>query len=138
MKNITPIQLRFSDVDMAKHVHNAAYLQYFELGRMGLLRQFMEENHDWTTAGLILARNEVDYRIPIHLNYNVQIETWCGAIGTKSFDLRYAIRGTQDDRTFAEGRSVMVCFDYTRQITILIPEAWRTALARMMETDATK
>ena len=138
MRNTTPIQLRFSDVDMAKHVHNAAYLQYFELGRMDLLRQFMEEDHDWTTAGLILARNEVDYRIPLHLSDTAQVETWCGRIGGKSFDLHYAVRSTKDGRTFAEGRSVMVCFNYSEQRSFELPDAWRAALARMMETDATK
>ena len=35
----------------------------------------------------------------------------------------------------AEGRSVMVCFDYTTNSPIPVPAAWRTALARMMDTD---
>lgn len=135
MRNITPVQIRFSDVDMAKHVHNAAYLQYFELGRMDLLRQFMEKEHDWTTTGLILARNEVDYRIPIHLSDGVEVATWCGRIGAKSFDLHYAVRSAEDGRIFAEGRSVMVCFNYMDQRSIELPEAWRKALARMMEND---
>ncbi|HRO40765.1 MAG TPA: thioesterase family protein, partial [Flavobacteriales bacterium] len=66
MKITTPVQVRFSDLDMARHVHNAVYLEYFELGRMDLLRQFMEPDHDWVRTGLILARNEVDHRRPIH------------------------------------------------------------------------
>lgn len=135
MRNITPVQIRFSDVDMAKHVHNAAYLHYFELGRMDLLRQFMEKDHDWTVAGLILARNEVDYRIPIHLSDTVQVETWCGRIGAKSFDLCYAVRSAKDERTFAEGRSVMVCFNYTEQRSFELPGPWRIFLARIMETN---
>lgn len=31
----TKIQLRFSDFDMGNHVHNAAYLNYFESARIG-------------------------------------------------------------------------------------------------------
>ncbi len=135
MRNITPVQIRFSDVDMAKHVHNAAYLHYFELGRMDLLRQFMKKDHDWTEAGLILARNEVDYRIPIHLSETIQVETWCGSIGTKSFDLLYAVRSAKDGRTFAEGRSVMVCFNYTKQRSFELPESWRAFLARIVENE---
>ena len=31
-----PIQIRFADVDMARHVHNAVYLHWFEAARMAL------------------------------------------------------------------------------------------------------
>lgn len=132
MKITTPVQVRFSDLDMAKHVHNAVYLQYFELGRMDLLRHFMEKDHDWVRTGLILARNEVDYRKPIHSADPVQVQTWCGKIGEKSFDLCYQVQHGKTGSVFAEGRSVMVAFDYEKQASIAIPEAWRTALARFM------
>ena len=136
----TPIQIRFSDVDLARHVHNAVYLQYFELGRMNLLRQFMDKNHDWMIVGLILARNEVDYRLPIHLAEEIAVETSCTKLGNKSFDLSYAVFSMKDGerRLHAEGRSVMVCFDYTKNATIPLPEEWRTALARMMKDDEPK
>jgi acyl-CoA thioester hydrolase len=133
MRITTPVQVRFSDLDMARHVHNAVYLQYFELGRMDLLRHFMEKDHDWVRTGLILARNEVDHRKPIHLADPVQVQTWCGRIGDKSFDLMYAVQHVQDGSVFAEGRSVLVAFDYHQQTSIALPQTWRTALARFME-----
>lgn len=135
MKITTPVQVRFSDLDMARHVHNAVYLEYFELGRMELLRRFIEKDHDWVHLGLILARNEVDHRKPIHLADQVQVQTWCGKLGEKSFDLCYAVQSADGSTLFAEGRSVMVCFDYSKQASIPVPEAWRTALARMMDND---
>ncbi len=129
----TPIQIRFSDLDMARHVHNAVYLQYFELGRMDLLRQVMAKDHDWIRTGLILARNEVDHRKPIHLSDPVQVRTWCGRVGDKSFDLHYAVEHAENRSVFAEGRSVLVAFDYGQQASIRLPDDWRTALARFME-----
>ncbi len=33
----------------------------------------------------------------------------------------------------AQGRSVMVCFNYHENKSIAVPERWRTALARMRE-----
>ena len=133
MKITTPVQVRFSDLDMARHVHNAVYLEYFELGRMDLLRQFMEPDHDWVRTGLILARNEVDHRRPIHLADPVQVLTWCGRIGDKSFDLNYQVQHAKDGSVFAEGRSVMVCFDYSIQSSIEVPADWRNALARFLD-----
>ncbi|MBK7382609.1 MAG: acyl-CoA thioesterase [Flavobacteriales bacterium] len=132
-KAIVPIQLRFADLDMAHHAHNAVYLHWFELARMALLRRFIPPGHDWKNQGLILARNEVDYRAPVHLNDEIEVECWCSAIGSKSFDLEYAVvRVKKEERTIcAEGRSVMVCFDYVESRTIGIPENWRGALSNL-------
>ncbi|MBL8001726.1 MAG: acyl-CoA thioesterase [Flavobacteriales bacterium] len=138
MRTKTPIQVRFHDIDMAHHVHNAVYLSYFELARMDFLRQFIEKDHDWKKFGLILARNEVDYRQPVHLSDQVEVETWCSNVGNKSFDLSYALFVKQPDgrKLCTQGRSVMVCFDYVAGTSISVPDAWRIALARLMENDA--
>ena len=134
MPTITvPIQIRFADLDMAHHVHNAVYLHWFELARMALLRSFIPQGHDWKKQGLILARNEVDYRLPVHLHDQVEVECWSSAIGNKSFDLSYAVRRVNSDRpaVVAEGRSVLVCFDYAEGRTVEIVADWRKALAAL-------
>ncbi len=138
MRTKTSVQVRFHDIDMAHHVHNAVYLSYFEQARMDFLRQFIEKDHDWKRLGLILARNEVDYRQPVHLSDSVEVETWCSNIGNKSFDLSYAlfVRTSDGRKLCTQGRSVMVCFDYVSGSSILLPDAWRVALARLMENDA--
>lgn len=130
MKATTPVQIRFSDVDLAQHVHNAVYLQWFELSRMAFLRTIVPPEHDWKAQSLILARNEVDYRMPIHLHDSIVAEAWCSAIGHKSFDLRYRILRKVDEGTelCAEGRSVMVCFDYAQKRSIPVPDQWRIGL----------
>lgn len=129
-----PIQIRFADVDMARHVHNAVYLHFFEAARMALLQQFIAPDHDWRTQGLILARNEVDYRMPVHLTDLIEAEAWCGTIGNKSFDLTYAIHRIGGDKpgVCAEGRSVMVCFDYKENKSIALPGPWRQALEQLI------
>ena len=135
MRTTTPIQVRFNDIDMARHAHNAVYLSWFEQGRMEFLRGFIQKEHDWRVNGLILARNEIDYRSPVHLGDQVEVECWCSNIGNKSFDLNYALFVRKDEGRVlsAQGRSVMVCFDYTANTSVAVPEAWRTALARMRE-----
>lgn len=127
---------------MAGHAHNAVYLSWFEQARMDLLRNFIERKHDWKVLGLIVARNEVDYRGPVHLSDQVEVECWCDRLGSKSFDLRYALYVVKDPSAGSgparqlrtEGRSVMVCYDYTANTAIAVPDAWRTALESMMGT----
>ena len=126
----TKVQIRFADVDMARHVHNAAYLHYFELARMALLATFIAKDHDWRAQGLILARNEVDYRKPVHISDHVEVDCWCSAIGNKSFTLDYAVDRVKDGKRerCADGKSVMVCIDYSAGATIGLPVAWRQVL----------
>lgn len=130
----TTIQVRFNDIDMAGHAHNAVYLSWFEQARMDLLRNFIEKDHDWKKAGMILARNEVDYKRPVHLSDQVEVECFCSAIGTKSFDLGYSLFVVKagERALHAQGRSVMVCFNYTTNTSFPVPETWRAKLARMM------
>jgi acyl-CoA thioester hydrolase len=52
----TAIQVRFADCDMAGHIHNAAYLHYFETGRIMFFVSDLGENWDWRKEGLILKR----------------------------------------------------------------------------------
>ena len=131
----TKIQVRFNDIDMAGHAHNGVYISWFEQARMELLRNFIEKHHDWKEQGMILARNEVDYVRPVHLSDEVEVRCWCIRVGTKSFDLGYELFATREGKRHlsAKGRSVMVCFNYITHETIEVPDAWRTALARMME-----
>ena len=124
------IQVRFSDVDLAGHVHNAVYLQWFELARMAFLSRFVPRDHDWQAQGIILARNEVDYRMPVHLHDVLEAEAWCSAVGSKRFDLSYTVHRMGGERPgiCAEGRSILVCYDYRTGRTMTLPENWRTVL----------
>jgi acyl-CoA thioester hydrolase len=129
-----PVQVRFADVDMAGHVHNSVYLHWFELARMRFLEQVVPTGNDWGEQGLILARNEVDHRMPVRLHDQVEAAAWCSAIGRSSFDLSYRIRRTGGGPAgiCAEGRSVLVCFDYTLQKSKPIPHPWLSRLEALV------
>lgn len=128
------IQIRFADIDLAGHVHNAVYLHWFELGRMQFQERFIAKDHDWRVEGLILARTEVDYRSPVRLGDAIELRTWCSAVGNKSFVLNYFVeRISNGQRTVvAEGMTVLVCFSYEQDRTIPVPGTWRNALDSLL------
>ena len=128
-----PIQIRFADVDMSRHVHNAVYLHWFEAARVAYFSRFIRSDHDWLSQGLILARNEVDYRLPVLFMDEIEVEVWCNSIGKKSIDMRYTIvRKSDRPGICAEGRSVLVCYNANTSSSIEIPAHWRTALEELM------
>jgi acyl-CoA thioester hydrolase len=129
-KRAYKIQVRFVDIDVMGHVNNAVYLNYFEQARMMFFADLVGKQWDWVNNGLVLARNEVNYKEPVLLNDDVYISIWCTKIGTKSFDLSYELMVTtpEGDRVKANGVSVLVCFDYKTKQTIEVPELWRSVL----------
>lgn len=118
-----PVEIRFSDVDMAGHVHNAAYFQYFEMSRIKFFYdKIAGKNWDWKKQSLVVAHNEIDYFKPIFLNDRIEVEVSIAEMGTKSFKLLYQVM--RGEEICAKGNTVMVCFDVEQQTSIAIPKEW--------------
>jgi acyl-CoA thioester hydrolase len=132
MKHLATIPVRYVDIDAMGHVNNAVYLNYFEQARMDFFENSIGENWDWKKDGIVLARNEVDYVSPIFLCKSVFIETELERIGTKSITLCYEVRKTAEagSQVYARGKSVIVCFDYERGVTVAISERWKKAFGQ--------
>ena len=121
------IQIRFKDVDSMGHVNNANHFTYFELARVHYFNEVVKETINWSKQGIILARMEIDYKMPILLNDDVWVYSRVSRLGTKSFEVEYIIIKIVSEREVpvAIGKSVQVCFDYETNITIPVPERWK-------------
>ena len=127
----TPIQLRFSDFDMGGHVHNAAYLNYFESARIGFFLAGFGPDWNWKKDGLIIKKNTIEYHIPTFIEDKIHVEVACNYIGSKSFTLTYSVLD-ENQKLKAYGESVIVCFDYTLQQTVTIPPKMRALLEKQL------
>lgn len=123
----TAIQLRFKDYDSLGHVNNANHLTFMETARMEYFHDVVTKTNDWKKTGLILAKFIIDYVKPIQLTDNIIAFTRCSRLGNKSFDLAYELRSRKGMKEvlMATGLSTIVCFNYEKQETILIPAGWR-------------
>lgn len=123
------IQVRFSDCDMLGHVNNAVYLNYFESARLHYLQALLGRNWDWTKKGIILLKNTIEYKLPVFLNEEIEVEMKTVKLGNKSFTLNYILYANGVQKTI--GESIMVCFDYEKNATIEIPEILKLALEKL-------
>ena len=126
----TKLQVRFNDLDMAGHVHNSVYLNYFEIGRIDYFNQVITNNWNWKEKGILVARNEVDYLKPTHFYDNIFVETFCENVGKKSLTLGYKIFKEKDSvkELCSTGRSILVCFDFELNGSVEVFEEWKIAL----------
>jgi len=114
-----PVQVRFRDLDALGHVNNAVYLTYFEVARAAY---FSRLERDWVERGhFILARAEVDFLRPIHLEDPVEVGVRVVRIGRSSFDMEYRVEVRGEEA--ARGRTVQVWLEGGRPAPL--PEAIR-------------
>ena len=117
----TEIQKRFSDVDPFQHVNNVSQQMYFDVGKMEYYEQVLGDE-----VRIITVSTSTSYMGQIRLHDRVRVTTTCEKIGNKSLTLFQQL--VVDGRVRSESRSVMVAFDFARQLSMPVPEAWRTRL----------
>ena len=127
--NPAKIEVRFADCDLMGHVNNAVYLSYFEQARMHCFQYILDEQWDWKENGIILVKNEVSYLKPVFLHDKPSIFVYLDEIGTKSFTLSYVMK-VKDD-VVAEGKSKLVCFDFTKNQSVEVYPTMKKALEQL-------
>jgi acyl-CoA thioester hydrolase len=120
------IEVRFRDCDPLGHVNNAVYLTYLEQARLYYWRSLwgFRIEATTTTPGVIMARAEIDYRIPAKYGETLEVRIDLAAVGRTSFTYDYEIVD-QQGRVVASARTVQVMYDYAAAKPVPIPDAIR-------------
>jgi|694.fasta_scaffold03811_6 acyl-CoA thioester hydrolase len=127
-------EIRFADIDAMGHVNNAVYLSYFEQARIHFFSQIIMLNWDWRKQGILVARNEINYKLPVYHKDHIVVLVGCSAVGSKSFTLSYEVK--RGEEVCSYGSSVLVCFDHETQQSAVIPDLWREKLLLIRSTAA--
>ena len=85
-------EIRFSDIDSYGIVHNAKFLIFFEQSRIALFSKISGE-WDWKKSGVLVANQEVNYKVPVTMRDKLEILVWIESLGNKS--MTYAYEGTK-------------------------------------------
>lgn len=131
-KHKTDVEVRFVDVDAFGHVNNANYLTYLEMARVNYFDEVADWQYNWSKQGIIVAKAEIDFIIPIKFKDEISVYTRCSRLGNKSFDLEYRIVRILEgqEQLMADGVTVMVAFDYDAKKSIEIPAEWKEAILK--------
>jgi acyl-CoA thioester hydrolase len=87
--------VRWDDIDAFGHVNNAKYLTYIQEARFQWSYfQYAAKNDKPTLVEMVVARNEIDYLVPIYEGGRFfDVNLWVESIGTSSFVLGYEVVG---------------------------------------------
>jgi acyl-CoA thioester hydrolase len=122
-----PVDVRFADLDALNHVNHAKYFTYMETARIHYCRDVFSWDGQSDAMGVIIAQATCQYKLPLVFGDKVICHMRASRLGGKSFDFEYLLIRA-DDVIVAEASTVQVAFDYNRQISIPVPDHWRSAI----------
>ncbi|MFC4336759.1 acyl-CoA thioesterase [Salininema proteolyticum] len=128
----TEVALRWSDMDKFGHLNNAVYGTLFEEARVAsMFSEAREAGVESFEKGVVVARHETDFLLPVLHEQTVRIELWVERIGNSSFTFAYELFA--DDKLAAKARTVMVLIDAATASPKRIGEREKEFLERWIE-----
>lgn len=129
------LPVQWGDMDSFAHVNNVVYLRWFESARIayferaGILERMATER-----VGPILARQTIDYRLPLQYPDTLRVATTVIKLGKTSFTMGLRMRSRAQGRAIAaEGESVVVMMDYRAGRKV---QLWEELRRRIEELEA--
>jgi acyl-CoA thioester hydrolase len=88
---VTPVPVRWSDIDMYQHINHATMVTILEEARIPFLREPF--GAEITTIGLLIAEVKVTYRGQLRLiDSPLQVTVWVKRLRAVDFTLGYDVR----------------------------------------------
>jgi len=124
------IPVAWGEMDAFQHINNVVYLRWLETARMAyFVRLGVMERMERERVGPILARNVVDYRLPVTWPDTVRVDITVTRIGGSSYTMAYRVTSNAQGVVVATGESVLVNYDYTAGRPASVDDALRSAIA---------
>lgn len=130
-KHFLPLQTRWADNDIYGHVNNVAYYGYFDtIVNDYLIASGTLDIHEGAVIGLVVETG-CRYFAPLAFPQKLEGALRVAKLGNSSVRYELAIFAAGEDAAAAEGHFVHVYVDRKTRRPVNVPEALRSALARL-------
>ena len=115
------IRVRYPEVDAMGYLHHSRFLQYFEIGRVELLRSLGHAYADLERRGVffVVVKVECKYKAPARYDEELQLTTRVTRQTHVRIDHAYELR--RGDTLLAEAATTIACVNREGQL-IPIPD----------------
>jgi acyl-CoA thioester hydrolase len=122
LEHTITIRVRYPEVDAMGYLHHSRFLQYFELGRVEMLRAQGVNYADLERQGVffVVAKAEIRFRAPARYDEELTLITKIARQTHVRVDHTYLLKRGQT--LLAEGSTTIACVDRNGQM-IQIPES---------------
>lgn len=105
------IRVRYQETDAQGRVHHANYLNYFEMGRIELLRACGLSYREFEERGWMLVVSQVQCRYLMPAYYDDLVTLTTTTVRAKRARIEHAYRVMRGEELLAEGSSSIACID---------------------------
>ncbi len=106
---LAPVAVRFSDLDVYRHVNNVTYLEYFQESRLRLLAG-LARDAGTDLPQVVVAQADVEYVRPMLLRAD-PYTCWSDVVATGRTSMTVDSEIADGDTVLARARVVVVCVD---------------------------
>ena len=105
------LRVRYTEVDAMGYVHHSRYFQYFEMGRVELLRSLGHSYADLERQGVffVVAKAECQFKAPARYDEELSLTTRIGRQTMVRIDHAYELKRGQT--LLAVGATTIACVD---------------------------
>jgi acyl-CoA thioester hydrolase len=121
-RTAVPLRVRFSETDAMGVANNAAYLAWFEVGRVEYLREIGHSYADVHSGGMdmVVVEARISYLRALRFDDTFTVECTCTSVRGASFTFGYELRDARGVCTRGETRHA--CVDRERMRPVRVPD----------------
>jgi acyl-CoA thioester hydrolase len=131
---VSPVPLRWSDIDMYQHINHATMVTILEQSRVPFLQPVF--GSEIITTGLLVADVRVTYKGQLRLTDSpLQVAIWVKQLRAVDFTLGYEVRSVSADpesNPSVIGETQLVAFDIAGQQLVRLSPHHREYLQRWL------
>lgn len=127
-KCVTPVQIRFCDLDTLGHVNNSVYFNLMDHGKSDYFNKASGRTLKWTEVTVVIANINCDFLHQTLYDEPIAVKTRLHRLGNKSFTLLQQVENTDTGEVKCR---CLVTLVYINPDTITpepLPPFWRDAL----------
>ena len=116
--------VRWSDVDRAGIIYYGQFLRFFEIAETELFRSVglpYSKVFDGFDIWLPRVQIHFDFHKPLVLDDLIEVSSYVGRFGNKSFTLRFEVNKKGENDLVAEGHVVLACVSRSTFKSIPVP-----------------
>lgn len=133
----TQIRIRYADTDQMGHVYHGKYVEYFEVGRVEMLRHFGMPYTDIEAKGILMpvAGIDIQYKRPLHYDELITVRTIVRELPQARFVVSYELYKEGGDLA-ATGKVQLAFIDSERMRPTRIPAFLKDFLQQLWDSQA--
>lgn len=132
---IVEFPVAWGEMDAQQHVNNVVYFRYIENARIAYYDKIEAwQILDKTALGTVLASAECIYKVPLTYPDTISVGARITKIESDRFTMQYLVVSHRLGRIAAEGKGVLVTYDFRANKKIPVPEELRKNITALEAT----